>query len=177
MELIARVPRAGLTTVGSGRTIAWLLGVRAADRPNHPFLVWEPFSGAGRSWSYAEFARDVAVIAEGLRRRGVGAGDMARETGAPLERTNVNGGAIALGHPLGAIGTILAAKTDLRTTPHRRTLRTPNHVRRRRPSQRHHPRTRLRVAGLRCRRLRRLLVAVRVPAFGRNGGKQVDEGL
>jgi acetyl-CoA C-acetyltransferase len=28
----------------------------------------------------------------------------ARETGAPLERTNVNGGAIALGHPLGATG-------------------------------------------------------------------------
>ena len=27
------------------------------------------------------------------------------ETGAPLERTNVNGGAIALGHPLGATGT------------------------------------------------------------------------
>jgi acetyl-CoA C-acetyltransferase len=29
----------------------------------------------------------------------------ARETGAPLERTNVNGGAIALGHPIGATGT------------------------------------------------------------------------
>ena len=28
----------------------------------------------------------------------------ARETGASLERTNVNGGAIALGHPLGATG-------------------------------------------------------------------------
>jgi acetyl-CoA C-acetyltransferase len=28
----------------------------------------------------------------------------ARETGADLEKTNVNGGAIALGHPLGATG-------------------------------------------------------------------------
>jgi len=27
-----------------------------------------------------------------------------RDTGAPLERTNVNGGAMALGHPLGASG-------------------------------------------------------------------------
>jgi acetyl-CoA acetyltransferase len=27
-----------------------------------------------------------------------------RETGAPLDRVNVNGGAIALGHPLGASG-------------------------------------------------------------------------
>jgi acetyl-CoA C-acetyltransferase len=31
----------------------------------------------------------------------------AKETGAPLERTNVNGGAIALGHPIGATGTRL----------------------------------------------------------------------
>jgi acetyl-CoA C-acetyltransferase len=31
----------------------------------------------------------------------------AEETGAPLERTNVNGGAIALGHPIGATGTRL----------------------------------------------------------------------
>ena len=33
-----------------------------------------------------------------------------KETGASLERTNVNGGAIALGHPLGASGAILATK-------------------------------------------------------------------
>jgi acetyl-CoA C-acetyltransferase len=33
----------------------------------------------------------------------------ARETGASLEKTNVNGGAIALGHPLGASGTKLMA--------------------------------------------------------------------
>jgi acetyl-CoA C-acetyltransferase len=34
----------------------------------------------------------------------------ARQTGASLERTNVNGGAIALGHPLGATGAILTTK-------------------------------------------------------------------
>jgi acetyl-CoA acetyltransferase len=33
----------------------------------------------------------------------------AQDTGAPLERTNVNGGAIALGHPLGATGVKLIA--------------------------------------------------------------------
>jgi acetyl-CoA C-acetyltransferase len=32
------------------------------------------------------------------------------DTGAPLEKTNPNGGAIALGHPLGATGAILATK-------------------------------------------------------------------
>jgi len=34
----------------------------------------------------------------------------ARETGASLAKTNVNGGAIALGHPLGATGAVLATK-------------------------------------------------------------------
>jgi acetyl-CoA C-acetyltransferase len=34
----------------------------------------------------------------------------AEETGAPLEQTNPNGGAIALGHPLGATGAILMTK-------------------------------------------------------------------
>jgi acetyl-CoA C-acetyltransferase len=33
-----------------------------------------------------------------------------RDTGAPLARTNPNGGAIALGHPLGATGAILMTK-------------------------------------------------------------------
>jgi acetyl-CoA C-acetyltransferase len=33
-----------------------------------------------------------------------------RELGADPERVNVNGGAIALGHPLGATGSILATK-------------------------------------------------------------------
>jgi acetyl-CoA C-acetyltransferase len=33
-----------------------------------------------------------------------------QETGASLEKTNINGGAIALGHPLGATGGILATK-------------------------------------------------------------------
>jgi acetyl-CoA C-acetyltransferase len=32
------------------------------------------------------------------------------ETGASLEKTNPNGGAIALGHPLGATGAVLATK-------------------------------------------------------------------
>jgi acetyl-CoA C-acetyltransferase len=61
-----------------------------------------------------------------LARTGLGIGDIdvfeineafasvvlawARETGADLERTNPNGGAIALGHPLGATGAFLMTK-------------------------------------------------------------------
>jgi acetyl-CoA C-acetyltransferase len=50
----------------------------------------------------------------------------ARETGAPLERTNVNGGAIAMGHPLGATGAVLATKLvhELRRTGGRYGLQT-----------------------------------------------------
>lgn len=50
----------------------------------------------------------------------------ARETGAPLERTNVNGGAIAMGHPLGATGAALATKLvhELRRTGGRYGLQT-----------------------------------------------------
>lgn len=62
--------------MGTSRTIGWLLDVRATDRPDHPFLIWEPFAGPGRTWTYAEFARDVSVVAEQLRRRGLGAGDL-----------------------------------------------------------------------------------------------------
>ena len=35
---------------------------------------------------------------------------MIREVGLDLEKTNVNGGAIALGHPLGATGTKLTVQ-------------------------------------------------------------------
>jgi acetyl-CoA C-acetyltransferase len=50
----------------------------------------------------------------------------AKETGAPLERTNVNGGAIALGHPLGATGARLLTSLvhELRATGTRYGLQT-----------------------------------------------------
>ncbi|MCZ7526623.1 MAG: acetyl-CoA C-acetyltransferase [Acidimicrobiia bacterium] len=65
----------------------------------------------------------IPATEKALRRSGLGLDDIdlfevneafasvvlawSRETGAPLEKTNVNGGAIALGHPLGATGTRL----------------------------------------------------------------------
>jgi crotonobetaine/carnitine-CoA ligase len=63
------------TTVGSGRNVPWLLELRSRERASHPFLVWEPTAGPGRTWTYAEFASDVARLAAGLRRRGIGPGD------------------------------------------------------------------------------------------------------
>jgi acetyl-CoA C-acetyltransferase len=50
----------------------------------------------------------------------------AKDTGAALDLTNVNGGAIALGHPLGATGAVLATKLiyELRRTGGRYGLQT-----------------------------------------------------
>ena len=63
-----------------------------------------------------------------------------KETGADLARVNVNGGAIALGHPIGATGTRLMTTLSERARADGRALRPADHVRRRRPGERHHPR-------------------------------------
>lgn len=59
----------------AGQDIPWLISHWAKNKPDHPFLVWEPRSGAGRSWTYAEFEREVASLAAGLAARGVVKGD------------------------------------------------------------------------------------------------------
>ncbi|MDP3139992.1 MAG: AMP-binding protein [Burkholderiaceae bacterium] len=58
-----------------GRDLNWLLDYRANSRPDHPFVVWEPFAGERESWSYRRFQQRVLRIAAGLARRGVVAGD------------------------------------------------------------------------------------------------------
>jgi acetyl-CoA C-acetyltransferase len=68
----------------------------------------------------------IPATEQALARAGLGVGDIdvfevneafapvvlawSADTGAPLDKTNPNGGAIALGHPLGATGAILATK-------------------------------------------------------------------
>ncbi len=88
----------------------------------------------GRLVAYAHSGIDPAVMGLGpveatrkaLARAGIGVGDLkviesneafaaqacavSRELGFPAEITNPNGGAIALGHPVGATGAILAVK-------------------------------------------------------------------
>jgi crotonobetaine/carnitine-CoA ligase len=49
---------------------------RAAVRGRHPFLVWEPFEGARRAWTYEEFLSDVQSMAAGLAARGIGEGSV-----------------------------------------------------------------------------------------------------
>ncbi len=59
----------------AGRDVNWLLDERAATRGAHPFLVWEPFVGERRSWTYREFRAHVLRVAAGLAIRGIKAGD------------------------------------------------------------------------------------------------------
>ena len=55
--------------------VPWLLRVRAAQRGDHPFLIWEPFDGRTETFTYAGFHARVRTLAAALARRGVGAGD------------------------------------------------------------------------------------------------------
>jgi carnitine-CoA ligase len=59
----------------AGQDIPWLLNHWATVKPDHPLLVWEPRTGTGRTWTYAEFLRDVRSLAAGLSERGITKGD------------------------------------------------------------------------------------------------------
>ena len=59
----------------AAQDIRTLLEAQAQLRRDHPFLVWRPFSGPGRQWTYGQFLETVRRFAAGLHGRGVRAGD------------------------------------------------------------------------------------------------------
>lgn len=59
----------------AGQDIRTLLQAQARLRAGHPYLVWRPFQGPRRVWTYSQFADTVARFAAGLQARGVRAGD------------------------------------------------------------------------------------------------------
>lgn len=58
-----------------GQDIDWMLRRWALQRPDHPFLIWEPKSGRDETWTYRRFVADVDAVAGGLADRGVTKGD------------------------------------------------------------------------------------------------------
>jgi carnitine-CoA ligase len=58
-----------------GRDVPWLLRSQAERYGDKLWLIWEPFTGQSRSWTYAEFRRDVLALAASLSQRGVRFGD------------------------------------------------------------------------------------------------------
>ena len=63
-----------MTDTFGSQSVPWLLDQWAQRTPDGTFLVWEPFSGPRRAWSYAEFQSDVRAVASSLRDRGVQCG-------------------------------------------------------------------------------------------------------
>jgi crotonobetaine/carnitine-CoA ligase len=65
----------GIVGPFAGLDVPWLLRMRADSRRNHPFLIWAPFDGPARSWSYSEFHEQVGRLSAGLVRRGIKPGE------------------------------------------------------------------------------------------------------
>src|SRR5687767_9435179 len=65
----------GIVEPFAGLDVPWLLRMRAESRRNHPFLIWAPFEGVARSWSYGEFHERVGALAAGLVKRGIKPGE------------------------------------------------------------------------------------------------------
>ena len=57
-----------------GWDIRTLIDAKARQCGDHPALIWEPFEGEGRTWTYAQFAETIRRFAAGLQARGVGQG-------------------------------------------------------------------------------------------------------
>jgi crotonobetaine/carnitine-CoA ligase len=61
--------------MASGRDLPWLLRYWAERAPDKPFLLWEPFEGAPRRWTYGDLANDVESFAGALHAQGVRFGE------------------------------------------------------------------------------------------------------
>lgn len=54
-----------------GQDVPWLLRERVKTRPERPYIIWDPYDGPGRVWSYGEFGAAVDRAAAGLVRLGI----------------------------------------------------------------------------------------------------------
>ena len=59
----------------AGQDVPWLVEHWAKNKPDHPFLIWEPKSGDTHQWTYAEFDAATRRIGAGLAAKGVAKGD------------------------------------------------------------------------------------------------------
>ena len=59
----------------NGLNLNRVLEARGSERSDWPFLIWAPFEGEAKTWTYGKFAADSARLAGGLAKRGIGPGD------------------------------------------------------------------------------------------------------
>lgn len=57
------------------RDLPWLLQQWVCKTPEKTWLVWTPFDGEHKSWTYAEFDVDVRRVAAGLKANGISVGE------------------------------------------------------------------------------------------------------
>ncbi|PQA87387.1 class I adenylate-forming enzyme family protein [Hyphococcus luteus] len=58
-----------------GQDVAWMLDRWAARTPNKTFLIWEPFDGDPKRWTYMGMKEDADRFAAALLERGISSGD------------------------------------------------------------------------------------------------------
>ncbi|MBN8290995.1 AMP-binding protein [Rhodobacter sp. NTK016B] len=74
MSLHDTMPANGLSPF-AGMDAASFLVQRTRHYGDRPLILWAPFDGPERSWTYAAFLNDVQKLAGGLSARGIGPGD------------------------------------------------------------------------------------------------------
>jgi carnitine-CoA ligase len=74
MSLIDAIEKSH-TAMVEGRDVPWLLEQWVSRTPEKPFMVWEPFDGPEKIYTYAEIGRDVDAVAGALHANGVKIGD------------------------------------------------------------------------------------------------------
>lgn len=58
-----------------GLDVPWMLERWATETPEKEMMIWEPFNGDARAWTYATFAKEARRFAAGLSGRGVKPGE------------------------------------------------------------------------------------------------------
>lgn len=63
------------TAMMAGLDVPWMLSQWAERKPDHPAMVWSPFTGEEKTWTYEALLSDAKKVAAGLVERNVRAGD------------------------------------------------------------------------------------------------------
>ncbi|USG61950.1 AMP-binding protein [Sneathiella marina] len=74
MALISAIEKSHRSMV-EGRDVPWLLDQWVTRNPDKPFLVWEPFDGRRKIYTYAEVGQKVDALAGALHAKGITLGD------------------------------------------------------------------------------------------------------
>jgi crotonobetaine/carnitine-CoA ligase len=67
--------RSSVAHTFAGTDVWDLMKLRARQSGDRAYVVWHPYEGQGRTWTFAQMAEEAASLAEGLTRRGVRPGD------------------------------------------------------------------------------------------------------